>query len=228
MAHTLSRRLKEATRDLHQQAERSGVMAQLLRGRIDRRAYARLLRSLLEIYQALEDGCRRHARHPLLAELPLADLWRSEALRRDLDALVPDRIMPTASALEYADRLALLASEDPALLAAHAYVRFLGDLHGGQILRTIVARALALRDGEGLAFYALGDESQVHARATALREALDRIGAADGIAARRIVTEACDAFERHIRMFEALASEEASAPGREAADGAVQSGRAPG
>jgi len=212
MSHTLSQQLKAATADLHRQAERSGVMAQLLRGRIDRAAYGRLLRSLLEIYQALEDGCRRHASHRLLAELQLGDLWRSDALRSDIDALRATGAAAAAPALEYADRLAQLSRDDPALLAAHAYVRYLGDLHGGQVLRTIVGRALELRDGSGLAFYALGDEAQVRASASTLRQGLDRIGRADPAAAARIVVEARDAFGRHIALFESLARDDAVSP----------------
>ena len=222
MTQTLSQRLKEATADLHRQAERSGLMARLLRGRIDHAAYGRLLRSLLEIYQALEDAFRRHATHRLLAELPLTGLWRSDALRGDIDALRASRVAPAAPALEYAGRLAQLSRDDPALLAAHAYVRYLGDLHGGQVLRTIVGRALALHDGDGLAFYALGDAAQVRASVSALRQGFDRIGLADPAAAGRIVAEAREAFARHIVLFESLADDDASALLRETANVPVQ------
>ena len=56
----------------------------------------------------------------------------------------------------YAGRIASLsASPEPAPLLAHAYVRYLGDLSGGQVIRRRVARAYGLEEdnGAGVAFY---------------------------------------------------------------------------
>jgi hypothetical protein len=39
------------------------------------------------------------------------------------------------------------------LLLAHAYVRYLGDLSGGQIIGDRIKRAYGLKDKEGIAFY---------------------------------------------------------------------------
>ena len=204
MSHTLSQQLKAATADLHRQAERSGVMAQLLRGRIDRAAYGRLLRSLLEIYQALEDGCRRHASHRLLAELQLGDLWRSDALRSDIDALRATGAAAAAPALEYADRLAQLSRDDPALLAAHAYVRYLGDLNGGQLLQPIVRSVLNLQGAEGTRFYQF-DVPDASAHARCYRGVFDAL-ALEPAAADAAIAEACWSFEQHIALFEELAA----------------------
>ena len=44
----------------------------------------------------------------------------------------------------------------PALLAAHAYVRYLGDLAGGQALGRIARQAYALPDGAGTRFFDFG------------------------------------------------------------------------
>lgn len=59
----------------------------------------------------------------------------------------------------YVDRLAYLGrpeatDDEVALLAAHAYVRYLGDLSGGQIIRRKIIKAYDLYDdGDGIAFY---------------------------------------------------------------------------
>jgi hypothetical protein len=48
------------------------------------------------------------------------------------------------------------------LLLAHAYVRYLGDLSGGQIIGGRIKRAYGLKDKEGIAFYdftSKGEES---------------------------------------------------------------------
>ena len=60
---------------------------------------------------------------------------------------------------EYLQRLAYLgrpeaSNEEVVYLAAHAYVRYLGDLSGGQIIRRRIIKAYDLyEDGDGLAFY---------------------------------------------------------------------------
>jgi heme oxygenase len=57
----------------------------------------------------------------------------------------------------YTAHLHALSATQPALLLAHAYVRYLGDLSGGQVLRRRVAKAYALdADGAGVEFYAFG------------------------------------------------------------------------
>ena len=63
----LRARLKLETRELHAQAERSGIMNALLHGRIERNAYCALLRNLREIYAGLEMALEIHFNHPLLA-----------------------------------------------------------------------------------------------------------------------------------------------------------------
>jgi heme oxygenase len=60
------------------------------------------------------------------------------------------------SFIAYTERLQTLSdSADPSLLLAHAYVRYLGDLSGGQVIRRRVAEAYAIdiEDGSGLKFY---------------------------------------------------------------------------
>ena len=57
---------------------------------------------------------------------------------------------------EYTARLRQLASggpEDVQRLLAHAYVRYLGDLSGGQFIKRQLAKVYELEDGEGLSFY---------------------------------------------------------------------------
>ena len=64
--------------------------------------------------------------------------------------------MLTTAATAYVERLAWLDERDAPLLVAHSYVRYLGDLSGGQVLGRVVAGALRLGDGRGTAFYTFG------------------------------------------------------------------------
>lgn len=50
--------------------------------------------------------------------------------------------------------MSTLGSEDPTRLLAHSYVRYMGDLSGGQIIRWKLQKAYGLNEtGEGLSFY---------------------------------------------------------------------------
>jgi heme oxygenase len=207
-AAPLALRLRLETRDLHRAAEHSGAMGALLSGELAWPAYKAMLRNLLPIYLALEAALDRHASHPGVAPMRVPALYRSAALRADLAALGPpgagDPSDPEAlepAAHDYAQRLAKLAPSDAPKLAAHAYVRYLGDLHGGQTLATLVGRAYG---GQvALGFYDFGGAEQLAAHRADFRArlaALPSTPEGDDL----IVAEARWAFEQHIRLFEQL------------------------
>lgn len=196
---TLPDRLRGGTHALHAAAERSGAMGQLLQGRLSRAGYRRLLAELLQLYEALETALDANAAQPWLAGLPLDALRRSPALRRDLgDAAAPEPLPVTAA---YAGRLGRLGREGDARLLAHVYTRYLGDLHGGQILQTLVQRRFP---GQTTHFMAFGDEAALRLHRRALREALAR-AALSARQAEAVVEEARWSFQQHIHLFEALA-----------------------
>jgi heme oxygenase len=205
MTARLAQRLRDETRLLHVDAEKSAFMSVLMRGRMDRAAYAALLRNLLAIYEALEPALARHATHAALAPLDLAGLARSSSLRDDLATLAGAGDLPTElrpAAVGYAARLRELDAGRPELLLAHAYVRYLGDLSGGQLLSGIVARSPGLARGVGTAFYDFGAAAPASVLGAAFRAGLDRAVLADADA---VVAEARLAFQRHRRLFDELA-----------------------
>ena len=54
------------TKTLHVEAERTGIIRDLLRDEATRKGYVLLLRNLLPAYQALEQGLERHRDSPAL------------------------------------------------------------------------------------------------------------------------------------------------------------------
>jgi heme oxygenase len=207
MTVPLAARLRVATKDLHQAVERAGVMRRLLRGQLPRADYGALLRNLHAVYRALEPALARHAGHPQLQPVHHPQLARTAALAADLQALHgpgwADDLPLQPAAAAYAEHLVKLAEQRPGLLAAHAYVRYLGDLSGGQVLAAIVSRSLQLAPGQAVSFYDFGPAEQVAALARGLRQGLDHI-ARDEADADALVDEACSAFERHRQLFEQL------------------------
>lgn len=198
----LSQALRERTAAAHRRVEHTPYVRALLAGRLDRRGYGLLLRSLHEIYAALE---RPLAERPEVAPLRDPALARRAALEDDLLALHGPRwreeLAARPAALAYARHLAELAGSRPLLLAAHAYVRYLGDLNGGQLLQRSVARGLALADGHGMRFYRFDAPAALLAQR--LRGALDALPLDDPLR-QAIVDEADAAFERHAQLFDEL------------------------
>lgn len=177
MAAPLLDIIRDRTRALHAEAERSGIVGELLRGQADRRGYAMLLRNLLPVYGELESGLDRHRESPGIREARQPAVYRSAALESDLEALCgPDwseTVVLLPAAQRYASAVAEATGGDGARLLAHAYVRYLGDLSGGRILRDLVARSLAV-DGSALAFYSYPQLADVKAFRASYRQDLDR------------------------------------------------------
>ncbi len=208
----LAERLRLATRELHVEAERCGLMAALLAGRIQREAYLPLLRNLHAVYAVLEAALARRQAEPPWDVLADPVLHRTAALAADLLHLHgpswPEDLPLTDAAAAYAERLQRLADEASPALAAHAYVRYLGDLHGGQVLRRRVGQALGLAGSAGLAFYAFGPDEGLPALRASLRQALARLPLT-AVQQEAVVDEACWGFKQHIRLFEELAAQPA-------------------
>lgn len=212
MSMGLAQRLRDGTRALHTTAERAGVMPALLRGTLPAPVFWQLQRNLLLIYQALEAGLQQHATHPLLAPLQLGPLARGALLQDDLLALAGPRqaqLLLCPAAMAYASRLLALAAQQPPLLAAHAYVRYLGDLAGGQALSRVAQRAYALTGPAGTRFFDFGTPDQVAQHAAQLRQALDSLPL-DWPTMQALVSEAQWAFAQHVQLFEELVADDAA------------------
>ena len=205
---TLAESLKAETKHLHTALERGPLMHSLLRGEMARGPYCALLRNLHTLYAELEPALEQHAAHPSVAPLHLARLFRCGQLADDLaelhGAAWQQEIAIAAAAQRYAQRLRDIAGDRPELLVAHAYVRYLGDLSGGQMLRRIVAGSLALVNGRGTRFYDFGEPHDVAARVRAFRTGLTPLELDDAQVAA-VVAEAVLAFRLHQALFDELA-----------------------
>jgi heme oxygenase (biliverdin-producing, ferredoxin) len=168
------------TKTLHVEAERTGIIRDLLRGEASREGYVLLLRNLLPAYREMEQGLERHRGSPVLAALANYRLDRATALESDLVALRGKGWKRSVTLLEageaYAQRIAKAAEGDGARLIAHAYTRYLGDLSGGQILQRLLAQSLQLQPSE-LSFYDFPRFADLAALKMDYRKALDQAGA---------------------------------------------------
>lgn len=149
----LAVRLREGTKQAHTAAENTAFMKCFLKGIVETDPLRRFIADLYFVYSALEDALHQQQKHPVVGPTIFPELERRPALAADLAFYYGDdwleQIAPSAAAQEYISRLKAVATTYPEQLVAHAYVRYMGDLSGGQGLRTIARSALNLPEGQG-------------------------------------------------------------------------------
>lgn len=153
MSHDLANRLREGTKQSHTAAENTAYMKCFLKGIVEREPFRKLLFNLYLVYSALEEELQRHQTHPVIGSMYFAELNRTSNLEKDLAFYYGDnwreQIAPLPAGQVYVNRIHEIANADPALLIAHAYTRYMGDLSGGQALKNIVRSALKLPPDQG-------------------------------------------------------------------------------
>ena len=204
----LAQHLREATAEAHTDAERSGFVRMFMKGELDRGTYQHYLVALREIYAALERNLAANQNQPALRALNFSELPRLSAIQADLRFFeTPAEIQPTAAACAYAEHLDRLGGADPVRLVAHAYVRYLGALSGGQALAKAVSRTFALADERGVAFYNFPEIENLNEFKNVYRATLNHLAITpeEHLA---IVEEAKLAFQMNGRVFESLSPEQ--------------------
>ena len=153
----LSALLKSETAQEHSKAENSHFMTQLLEGKLDIKAVADLTSQLYFIYAALEQAVRANRHAPEVAAIYDSRLERLDALRSDLAYLYGDdwheHIAPLPETENYVSVLRGIEQNKAASDAlAHHYVRYLGDMSGGQVIAKMFSKHYGLDSG-GTSFY---------------------------------------------------------------------------
>lgn len=205
--HVLTDQLRAYTREIHAEAERSGVIARLLDGSIELTEYTLYLRNLAEVYRALEQKPHKpkHCEEDLRFALP-AQVPRYPAICADLAAIASPAwasdfaVLPETKA--YCERIMTLAETHNSVIVAHWYVRYLGDLYGGQILQRRLHQKLNLRNDQ-LSWYRFDPVISLQQYRARLREAINRF---EGNTAKthRMKDEAIWAFKQNIALSNAV------------------------
>ncbi len=203
----LSEILRTVTRKLHSRAERSGIIRELFQRRVDHLGYALLIRNLLPAYRAMEIALPgSHLPGPHLSGVPWPALFRAPAIVHDLNEMNGpqwEAALPLLPAgMRYARRVALSAEHGIGQLLAHAYVRYFGDLSGGQILKRLLGQPPGLGSA-CLTFLEFPDIVDPAAIKLRFRAALDRAASTE---AERdgVLREAAIAFRLNIAVSEAV------------------------
>jgi heme oxygenase len=196
--------IKAATWNLHTKAERGGIIAEIFGGRANRAAIALFLRNLLPVYEALEAGLGRFSEDAVMGPIGHPALARSMRLQADLTALRVEPELPVLpEAALYRDQIQRAADGDGSGLIAHAYVRYLGDLNGGLIIRRRLIVCIGA-EAERLTFSEYDGIVDFRGFTAGYRAALDR--ALHAACFDRVAAEAKTAFEMNIALSDAVAA----------------------
>lgn len=210
--HTpLSHRLRNETKEAHTTAEKSGIMRDVLRGTVSLEAYVALLVNLRALYRALEVQLDVHQHHAALAGVNWNALKRTASLQADIASLAGargDSLLLESATNEYVKHLEQLGAKSPALLFPHAYLRYLGDLYGGQIMKRILLQTFPQFGGSAFSFYTFSDLGDAESFKISFRQAIDELPLV-AVEADLIVAEAQRGYEFHAEIFTELASENA-------------------
>ncbi len=219
MSSNLASQLREGTKHSHTMAENTAYMKCFLKGIVEKEPFRKLLANLYFVYSTLEAELLRHRDHPVVGLIYFPELNRKASLEKDLAFYYGDRwqeeIAPSEAGKVYVDRIKEISNSEPALLVAHSYVRYMGDLSGGQALKNIVRSALSLPPDQGTNFHQFEAFPSVEARRGfkgRYRDALNSLPV-DNELIEKIVAEANVAFALNRDVMHSLEPEVKAAIG---------------
>uniref|UniRef100_A0A7S1CUH2 Heme oxygenase n=1 Tax=Picochlorum oklahomense TaxID=249345 RepID=A0A7S1CUH2_9CHLO len=199
-AETLSARLKQGTKEQHDRASRVKIMGKIMSRNVSRAEYEQLLFTYYQMYTVLEKAIRDHCENESIKNVYSSKLERVDSIKLDLEYFVgkewesDERLNTVSPAVEqFQAHIQDLAAKQPSLLLAHFYVRYLGDLAGGQIISTKIQRRFEMADLNGLNFYTFKDIPNVRGHVKQIKEGIDKV--VDPTLIEDIVNEVKVSFE---------------------------------
>jgi len=202
----LSARLRDATRDEHERTESSPFVVALMDGRLDRHAYAALLGQSYLFYSVLEEAGDRWRDDAVVGPFVSDALTRRDALAADLAFLSgPDwrpELAPLPATQRYIDRLRQVCFSSRSAFVAHHYTRYLGDLSGGQIIRSKLRNIYGLTE-DGVRFYIFDGIAKPKLFKDSYRALIDGVPWETG-ERTNLVAEANEAFRLNRGVFDDL------------------------
>ena len=209
-----SQALRERTWTNHGDSEGATFMKDLMTGKGTREDYVALVAQHYFIYAAIEAAAERFAGDPVAAPFITPQLTRLPAIEDDLEFLIGadwrQQITPLATTERYVDRVNEVAADGWAGgFIAHHYTRYLGDLSGGQVIRTLMQRQFGF-DTNGVGFYLFDQIAKPKEFKETYRDQLDAVSW-DAAESDRVIDEVVTAYRFNTELFVDLSEAKATA-----------------
>jgi heme oxygenase (biliverdin-producing, ferredoxin) len=209
-----SQALRERTRGGHSESEGATFMDDLMKGKGTRDDYIALVAQHYFIYEALEAAASTMSEDAVAAPFISPQLTRIPALESDLAFLLGDdwrdAITPLPTTVRYVARINEVAAEGwSGGFVAHHYTRYLGDLSGGQIIRTLMQRQFGF-ETNGVGFYLFDQIAKPKEFKETYRDQLDAVEWTDH-ERERVIDEVMLAYSFNTDLFVDLARAKAAA-----------------
>lgn len=212
----LSKQIREGTKKSHTMAENTGFITCFLKGVVEKKSYIRLLSDLYYIYTAMEESFEKHKSNDILRFIYYPELFRKKSIEKDLEYYLGNNwssnLTQTNSCKEYCERIKKVSDNNPYLLIAHHYTRYIGDLSGGQMLKNIAQTALKV-DDIGMNFYLFNNIPNEKIFKSEYRMMLDSLPF-DQSEIDCIIEEANYAFKLNMKVFNEIEGNLISAIGK--------------
>lgn len=151
----LAAKLRTATSAEHTEAENMAFVTKLMGGELPISALADFHAQHHAIYSALEQAGDNLAQDPVARPFLFEELRRLPSLEADLAFLIGENwrkeVAVTDAARVYAQHITDATNWAGGYIG-HAYVRYLGDLSGGQAIGRLMQRTYGL-ERDGISFY---------------------------------------------------------------------------
>ncbi|RFA17188.1 biliverdin-producing heme oxygenase [Subtercola boreus] len=208
-----SQALRERTWSGHGASESAGFMTDLMNGKGNRDDYIALVAQHFFIYEAIEAAAERMKNDPVAASFISPKLTRLPAITEDLRFLIGDdwaeQITPLPTTARYVARINEVGATWSGGFIAHHYTRYLGDLSGGQFIRTLMQRQFGF-ETNGVGFYLFADIAEPREFKDTYRAQLDAVGWSDD-ERERVIDEVVAAYGFNTDLFLDLAHAKAVA-----------------
>jgi len=208
-----SQALRERTWTGHSDSEGAGFMTDLMSGKGTKDDYIALVAQHFFIYEAIEAAADRMKNDAVAAAFISPKLTRLPAIEEDLRFLIGeawrDQITPLPTTERYVKRINEVAATWNGGFIAHHYTRYLGDLSGGQIIRTLMQRQFGF-ETNGVGFYLFGDIAKPKEFKETYRTQLDAVDW-DDAERDRVIDEVLVAYRFNTELFLDLADAKAAA-----------------
>jgi heme oxygenase len=206
-----SQELREGTRTSHSASEGADFMGDLMRGKGTVRDYVALVVQRYFIYEALESATERMKNDPVASPFISEKLTRLPAIEEDLRFLIGenwrDEVSPLPTTVAYVNRIRQVAAVWAGGFVAHHYTRYLGDLSGGQVIRTLMQRQFGF-ETNGVGFYLFGDIAEPRRFKDTYRDQLDSVW--DDEERSRVIDEVRVAYQFNTDLFADLSRAKAA------------------